>query len=654
MAFVYRSPKNLEVLPVKTNKTNNNISFFKYINDNSQILKINSFNYSSIPFLSNTDKLINKVKETPGPGHYNIDNNPENFIHKQYIKNNTIKYKDSLYDFYSIVNCLDIKKDNKSNPGPGEYNPGMHELFGAKLKNKNYQKNYKSISLYSDRFPKINVNTKSNNNKYDKINKNISDNCIKINSDDKSTLSWIYNDKLNNDNDNLNLTKRVQNYTLKELFKNVLLNHKLRNKKTEKNNSSILKDSFYINETNNISLNKSNNNLNNIVNSYNNKNSSKKVNKPKNYKLVQINNRIKENKKNKTKINTELQENIYYLNEFINSKYFSQVPGPGYYFSKPLDNTKMNNNSFNYSTKSQSQSQIMNKVNNKIMNNLIDNIVLSKENINKNEGNNSHNFKKTKSINELKSDFRRKILEKEKKVYLKNKQSSLLNKLILLEQLKEKDKERENTNIKKKNSINEIKNYSFNSNELRFKGPFGYQNELYKNSNPGPGEYDVFGNNCISKKNANIMFNELKKNLLFKDENKDRKLFTDEIKDENPPVGSYQSHYHNTIEFNNKMKNIKWLDKSIKNGFIDKIQYITERRVKNMKLDDRKSKSMLGPFSYFKNIERKIPNYNENISFGTNIAKNKKNNIKKSVGPGDYNIDLNKKWVKKSYNVLFV
>ena len=652
MAFVYRSPKNLEVLPDKNDNMNYNIAMFKYINDNSQILKTNSFNYRSIPFLSNTDKLINKVEETPGPGHYNIDNNPENFIHKQYIKNNKIKYKDSLYDFYSLVNCLDIKKDKKSNPEPGEYNPGMHELYGANIKNKNYQKNYKSISLYSDRFPKINLNTKRYNNKYNKINNNISDNCIKINPKYKSTLSIIYKDKLNSHNDNLNLTKRVQNYTLKELFKNVLLNHKLRNQKSEKNNSSILKDSLYVNETNNISLDKSNNNLNNTVNNYTNKNSSKKVTKPKNYKLLLINNRIKENKKNKTKINTELQENIYYLNEFINSKYFSQVPGPGYYFSKPLDNTKIHKNSFNYSTKSQSKSQIMNNANKTIINKLNDNIVLLKENINKNEGNNNHNFKKSKSINELKSDFIRKISEKEKQVYLKKKQSSLLNKLILLEKLKEK--ERKNANIKKKNSKKEIQNYSFNSNELRFKGPFGYQNELYKNNNPGPGEYDVFGNNCISKKNANIMLNELKKKLLYKDEFKDRKLFIDEIKDENPPVGSYQSHFLNTIEFNNKMKNIKWLDKSIKNGCIDKIQYITERRVKNMKLEDRKSKSMLGPFSYFKNIERKIPNYNENISFGTSIEKNKKNSIKKSVGPGDYNIDLNKKWVKKTYNALFV
>ena len=643
MAFVFRSKKDLEVLPTKTDEDDSKIETLKKttnidIKEKKDLLKI-----SSVPFLSKTTrKFINKVKETPGPGSYNIEDNPENFIHKQYIKKSINKYKDSLFDYYSIINLMDIKNEKIISPGPGEYNPGEKELFGAKMKIKNKNQ---SFSLYTN-FPKIKNMEKISPKKPSNIKQKLYD---------KNNKQKKCNINNGNDKNDLNLIKRTQRYTMKELFRNLLLNHKLRNIKNE-DNISYIKDSDIINDSKNI-MNKTQLNINT------------NLNKNKIIKNGQILRKIKENTpKNIIQIKTKLQENNYYLNEFIKSKIFSEFPGPGYYFLKSIKNNKKS--IVDYSKKSHSM-RILNKNDYSKNNVLID----KKEN----KGNNE---KKSKSIIELQSDIRKIYFEKEKEVYNKNKRSLLIYKII--KKLRLKEKENKNSFIENINNSKEIQELeypnfyknsnltsddnnvlnNFNSMEERFKGPTGYLNEIYKNDNPGPGQYQLFYNyNNNNKKNENIFgkkyFKKVRpngRNSNDKTNIKKRKLFIDEIKNENPPVGSYQSQFHNTIALKNLMiqKNKKTKN-PIKNGSFEQIKSLTERRVKYMKIKEKQSNSVLGPCSYFKNSDRNEHIiYGQNSSFGSNSEKNIviKNDI--DIGPGNYNLDLNNNWIKKSFNVLFI
>ena len=655
MAFVFRAEKKLDFFSNRANdKTNNKTldnyqyQMIKEINDsNSKTLKSNESNQNSIPFLSGTFKLIDKIEVTPGPGQYNIDDNPNNLPHKQYIKKNKIKYKDSLNDHYSYFNHFDLKRKN-SNPGPGDYNPGANEFIG--VKNTKYLKKNNSFSSYSERFPKINNKNNISENENKILNKNITINYIKINTNGRSTL---YKNKKNDYDfhENYSLTRRTQSYSMKELFKNLLNNHKLRSKSNDTNSSTLLKDTssiiYHVNNNNN-NLYSNNSKCNSSINDISNMNTSQKSIGSRSFRSMYKKCFIKE--RPITKINTELEENIYYLNEFINSKYFSQVPGPGYYFSKEIGyDTTFKNNSYNdnYATKSNNFKIIFK---NNIKDNDMNNIAL----INRNYYSNK-NSKKTKTMKELKSDFRKKIFEKEKEVLLRNQRSEILKSFIAEEKLKEKEKK--SLNLKKSYKVSGAKNYiSLNSKEERFKGHSGYQNEVYKNDNPGPGEYDVYDNDCITKKNSNVIYNQLKKILVIRDDYKDRKFFIDEIKDTNPPVGYYRSDLIGTIDFNNKMKNLKWVDKSIKNGSLENIKIMTEKRVKQKKEKEEQIKRMLGPFSYFSQREKPKHNYMPNIGFGSYIERKKDvNEKKKDTGPRNYNynIDLNQKWIKKSFNVLF-
>jgi hypothetical protein len=118
--------------PAKTKET-----FLKQININNLYKFKEKANKSSlVPFLSNTEKLFEKIEETPGPGQYNIQNVQDDYEHKKYLKKNIENYKDSLHDFYHLVNNFSIKANNFRTPGPGEYNPGENKNFGAKIKKK--------------------------------------------------------------------------------------------------------------------------------------------------------------------------------------------------------------------------------------------------------------------------------------------------------------------------------------------------------------------------------------------------------------------------------------------------------------------------------------------------------------------------------------
>jgi hypothetical protein len=130
-----------------------------------------------------------------------------------------------------------------------------------------------------------------------------------------------------------------------------------------------------------------------------------------------------------------------------------------------------------------------------------------------------------------------------KEVYLKNKYNTIMETLIKAEQLYKKENKSKNKKEEKNNNNEEIQDtgypikYSkinsrkkmnnqanFISKEDRFKSPLGWENEIIKNMNPGPGQYEnEYGS--ISNNNKNIINLSLLKNLNIP---KDRKLFTDE------------------------------------------------------------------------------------------------------------------------------
>ena len=632
MAFVYRSEKNTNFSISKEDDINSKNKLLKEIKNISQKakLKYESLNRNYIPFLSRTEKFIEKTISAPGPGSYDLEKTSENFIHKQYIKYNSIKYKHSLYDLYSLFHGINLKNLKKPSPGPGQYNPGEFDSFGSKIKKEKNNRKNQSYSLYNF-FPKnIKKINENNHNKKKKTENNYDINIIK--------------------------KKKVQSYTIRELFRNLIENQKIRNKIYEHNNNS----------SNNIDMNNKINNSNLNQNKYikstncqaSKTNTTNYLDKSKILRNNQIIKRLKERTpKNNISITSEIQESNYYLNEFLNSKIFAQPPGPGYYYIDPYSKIMKKT-----SNKSHSMLIISKNKNKKKINQYIES--------NKNEKI-KQNIKKSKTFNELQSDLIKQKSQKEKKVYLKNKRTKLLEKIM--EKLNQKKYDEENSVLYDDvNNNQEIQEYGypikytgnkntdtdlkvFNTSEIRFKGPLGYQNEIYKNINPGPGNYEMFNINSIYKKNENIIENYSCKNKIH-NEMKYRASFLDEIKNNNPPVGSYQSQLHNTIEFKNLMIRNKLYINPIKNGFSERIKAITDRKVQDLKYKEKKSNSMLGPCSYFNesDFDKKEKRYNKDVCFGSNLEKNFKINKNSEIGPGDYNIDKNQNWIKKSYNIHFV
>ena len=142
MAFVFKSPKNLEL----TSKPKKKIKLFipKENEKEKEKDEINQKKQKSgfVPFLSSSEKLLEKVKQTPGPGQYNIQNETNNYIHRQYVKKNAMNYKESINDVFNFMNNFYPKiENNKRTPGPGDYNPGENNNFGAKVKKQNNFRN---------------------------------------------------------------------------------------------------------------------------------------------------------------------------------------------------------------------------------------------------------------------------------------------------------------------------------------------------------------------------------------------------------------------------------------------------------------------------------------------------------------------------------
>ena len=653
MAFVFKSEKNLEYIPKKLNISN----LYKVKEPSSQNKNKSAF----VPFLSNSEKLFEKVKETPGPGQYNIQNVPQNYIHRQYIKKNIENYKDSLNDYVNLMNNFCIKMESNKTPGPGDYNPGENINFGAKVKKQNQFRN--NLLLYQNDNLMRNMIV---------INNFENDNSISMkNSNNVSTISKIEN---MNTNTNFSKTKKM-NTTNNKIFRKLLFTY---SKIKEDDKSALIndKDSSYFNEIGFNSLNQTNNfnnsnsqlNLSILKKSNSTSNIFTKNMKTKIFRTIHDHIRIKElSEQKKLEMKAYLTKSNYYLENYLKSKIFSELPGPGYYFTKPPPASLMINK--------EKTKTIKKKINKKLISALNENNANSYEKIELvPEKPKLKKMPLTKTMYQLKNDIIKKDFEKVKEVYIRNKYNNIIDKLIKIKQLKDKENkmkssEKQNNNKeiqeegypikylkyiltnKKKNTIN------FGSKEKRFIGHSGWENEIIKNSNPGPGHYEV-DSHSISKNNKNIISSNIFKGLQIPSE---RKLFTDEIKDTNPPVGSYQSQYFNSIEFNNLFKNTKSLENPIKDGFQDIIKVRTKKRIENIKLNEKKINSMLGPSSYFNNYntidKNNYKKYKESSlrEIKNNECKKKENKQKHKE---DYEINeyrfKRNKWVKKTFNASFV
>ena len=653
MSFNFKLPKN-RYLPKQ----------LKTIKAYKEKELINLKNKSSfVPFLSNTEKLYEKIEETPGPGQYDIQKNSDNYIHKQYIKKNTANYKDSLNKFFNIMNNIYYKFEDNRTPGPGEYNPGENNNFGAKAKKHN---TFRNNFLIHQKKNMISIKKFENEKSISMKNT-------------KNVFNYSMQENTNN-NTNINFSKTKKfDSTTNKIFKTLLSTYS-KIKEVENNSHLREQDSTFYKEQEINSFSQSNNFSNTYSQlnlcTFNKSNSTTNVfnknKKAKIYKTIHDHLRIKqlsEQKKLEMKINSE--KSNYYLENYLSSKIFSQVPGPGYYFTKqPPTSNALNN------TKNENEQK-------RLLLKLINNIAIESEEIDdmielKPENKKLKNISLSKTLYELKNDIIKKDFKKVKEIYIRNKYNTIMEKIYKTQQLQDKEKKKKNFKRHNENNNNKeiqesgypIKYYkyisktkknnspNFKSKELRFTGPLGWANTIVKNENPGPGHYEV-DKKSISNKNQNIITLNLLKGFQIQ---KDRKLFIDEIKDNNPPVGSYESQKFNSIEFNNLNKSLRVNDNPIKDGFHDLIKLKTKKRVEDIKFNENISNSMISPCSYFYN-NKTINNKSEKTFYKSNSLRNiktkeyKLKEIKKKIKINDEPVDkgaIYKGWIKKSFNMSYV
>ena len=668
MSFVFKSAKNLEIIPrkLKVNKLYKEKGYSNEINFNNKS--------AFVPFLSNSEKLFEKIKETPGPGQYNIQKG--NYIHKQYIKKNIEQYKESFNDFVNFMNNFGTKFQDYTTPGPGHYNPAENKNFGAKIKKQNIFRKYLLNNQNENLIKNIFYINNSENEK--NISKNLSNISSKEIRDNEKNISINFNKtkKMGKSNDKI-FKKLLFIYSqLKEEENSSLFKDKEKDKESSYSKEEDFSSS---NHTNNISKSNLQLKLYNLKKSNSTKNFFLKKVKAKIYKTIDDHIRIKEiSEQKKLEMKAFSAKSNYYLEKYLNSKLFSQVPGPGYYFTKPPPSSLVINRDKIERIKKNINKKLISEKYNQNKNNK-EKIKLISEN---------QRMKKiplSKTMHQLKNDIIKKDFEKVKEVHIKNKYNNIMDKLIKKQLIEAKENKYKNPEQINKNNSREIQEegypikyikyilsekkdknnaINFNSNEKRFIGHTGWRNEIIKNENPGPGEYNL-DTQSISKKNKNIISSNIFRGFQIP---KERKLFTDEIKNTNPPVGTYQSHYFNSIEYKNHSKNFNINVIPIKDGFQKLYKAKTKKRVEDIKFNEQKANSMLGPASYFdcyNNISTIIEHKNSNKNFSSKEIKdnNNKGYNNKNINHNnywEYYQDLllyssePNKWIKKTFNASFV
>ena len=206
----------------------------------------------------------------------------------------------------------------------------------------------------------------------------------------------------------------------------------------------------------------------------------------------------------------------------------------------------------------------------------------------------------------------------------------------------------------------------FDKTQIYYSGPLEkrfFDNK--KNIKPGPGEYlklaDWEKNIEENQKSKQILFLNNKKNE--KNENSEKKeekgrRYDYISKNDNPGVGNYNPHIVNSIKYDiiskdNKVSNLIAPFYSGQEKFLKKSSSTSD---------------LLGPGSYFPNINKRNNIFKKEDKKGNHIFKNegiKKDNIRllynqmklnleNQVGPGSYELNKINDWHKKSFNSLYV
>lgn len=712
MAFVFRSERNIIKSLDYQNESNNNKNDqpnnLLQVKPNENILedtnlinnRYNILDSPSPPFLSSVERIKSNKKndETPGPGSYNISKGYYN-KHRQFSS----RQDNSIPEEYDLINMplLRMKEVINDNPGPGHYYPSEKDLFGGRFKNRNKStlnarnKNNSSLSNISQ--SNNNIIRQTNN---DKDNSKDMDNDI-------NKLLYIYSPKKRKSENNTDKKVRndcgelIENYSMKNIrgplsihsSNNgdiVIQNKNLRglnnnNSKisgmtldTERTsiNSSKLNYSQIRNKSSTI-LQKINNQLNNnIFNDnqdsyiYNHLVSSTEQNIFKHNTLSPISlkydkSRIYKNEQNHDRLLLAREQNTnYYSKNFtefdklLNSEYFSQSPGPGYYDPIDLSNQRYYNpknikNYFN-TFKGQNVTSLVkiNKIKKtfpgpgqyKADNNMIENKI--KNNMSKKMRDILFDVKKIAKLRILRE---KEALERSKNLdyLLKEKNTEKVNYENNLKDIIDKDY------IKFKD-IHSPKDFLFNfgSNDKRFKEK--------KKEYPGPGEYETNLYKSIEEKNANIKENPNYQELYNKSENKNYLIERFSLNKDilnNPPVGHYNPNIISSIKYNAEYKNQIKSPVICRNIFNKNIEKMTFKKAEEIKEKEKKLISYLGPGKYYNMLNKTFNDVNKSVDkkppFGSSEEKLQFKKKDLSPGPGYYDINSYYNWITRTYNILF-
>lgn len=698
MAFVFRSERNL-MQPYQSNNekefNSNELSPIKAGKDNNN--RYNNLLESPSPCFKSTERnKTNKIDDSPGPGTYNISKGYYD-KHRQFSsrQENSIPPE---YDYFNIP-LMRMKEVVNNNPGPGYYNPNENtNLFGGKYKYNNTGNNnsFNNISKsVNNIFRRRIINDKD---KINDIDKNM-DTLIAISSP-KKRKNELSKDKDNTSNKskNVDFEKFFENKFLKNIKNPILFyssevdNIKMKNK--ERLNSNFSKKSGLSLETEGTSVNSSkisysqirvktsnlSQKLNNQLYSSNTNNDQEKslynqivcsteqspyiknllptvnrYDKSRICKNSQNHERILLNKEQET---DQMSKNIKEFNELLNSEYFSDNPGPGYYDPIDLPNQKY----FKPKIKSNNNNE------GKKIYSILDKNKMKTLSPDPRESK-AHYYNSI--ANDLKKDSKiRALLFDVKKIaklrIIREKEAIERNKII--NYIKENYKEEPNyeNNLKeifenapiKYRKMHEPKDllFNFGSNDKRFK-------ELKANE-LGPGEYNSHLYKTIEEKNSNIKPEPDYQELYDKLENKSgliERLTLDKYLLENPPVGYYNADILTSIKYNMEYKNQVKPPIIPRSGFNPSVEKLTWKKAEEIKKKEKMLITLLGPGKYYNLLNKTLnkgnkteDNINVKPPFGSSEIKETNKKPKVTLGPGEYDINSYYNWITRTYNILFV
>ena len=354
--------------------------------------------------------------------------------------------------------------------------------------------------------------------------------------------------------------------------------------------------------------------------------------------------------------------NMTELEKLLNSEYFSQVPGPGYY--DPIDSSNQKyykpKNIKNYFNIFQGKNVTSLVKTNKLKKGFpgpgqyrVDHSMIE------NKIKNNMSRKMRDILFDVKKIAKLRVI-REKEALERNK---AINNILTKENNSEKKKCDNNTkdiyqndNMFKYRDMHAEKDllFNFGSNDKRFKEK--------QNTVPGPGEYESNLYKSIEEKNSNIVeapnFKELYDRLENKNNLLERFSLNKDIVNA-PPVGYYNPDIVSSIKYNSEYKNqIKMpaINKNISSKYIEEKTF---KKAEEIKEKEKRLISYLGPGKYFSMLNKSMKDVNKNGDntkappFGSSEQKLKDKQQITSPGPGQYDVNSYYNWITRTYNILF-